>query len=63
MEPPMISASPRADALFAEMLDALRLAEPVLSETVAAGLFPQDDPSDRLALDAVGTAIAKAEAA
>ena len=40
--------------------DALRMAEPVLRETVAAGLLPPDDMSDRLALDAVQTVIAKA---
>ena len=58
--PPTILPLPRAGAIFAEMLDALRMAEPVLREVVAAGALPSDDMSDRLALDAVQTAIAKA---
>ena len=44
-------------------VDALRMAEPVLLEAIAVGVFPPDDMSDRLALDAVQTAIGKAEAA
>ena len=52
----------RADLIAAdpELLEALCMAEPILIEAVAAGLLPPDDPSDRLALDAVRAAIAKA---
>ena len=44
-----------------DMLKALRKAEAILEDVVASSLFPPDDPSDRVALDAVQDAIAKAK--
>ena len=54
-------ANARLIAAAPDMLKALRKAEAILEDVVASSLFPPDDPSDRVALDAVQDAIAKAK--
>ena len=58
-----IEANMNLIAAAPDMVAALRKAEIILGDVVAYGQFPLDDPSDRIALDAVQDAIAKATGA